>query len=1537
PINRQVGISDNVYMTTQNGTDGFEQRVCSIDAVTYLDGETIPTSSPCEHCVCRPPGFACTITSCEYRPGCKAFRRSDQCCPEYQCECEKDGKIYQNGEKITDTNNPCEACYCQGGEIICAVIDCYWRNDCPPRYIDNRCCPMYDHCPPPSAQGPIRHRLPQLTSTLSPISWLNLTLPQSTSQAPSVETVATSASTTTTSTTTEAPSSTDATVVNDSENDIVSTDIVHHDEDVAVVPPVESLSVEPVQSNDVVETSSSAPVETTVGVEQELNDEPTEPLVALNDDGAEESDPTVEPTSVTENLVSSTVIDSTTLFIAPALVLTIAPTQVQETIVNTAPTAQPDFAAVDENRLSDDATTVASSDAEVSDDEPVATTNTPLIPEVQQDFASDSATTERLLDDDVATEIAPAVDTEEDEIPAVSDDANSQGESVTTETVPLSDDAIVNENPTTERFNDDISTDSPARSENDSEITTESPAQDEEALPATTLPPRSNIIQNPDELTRTDLQPEGFASGESVTNAAPVVYSDTSDGTTPAVILENELRNEDAFTTVSPSNIRNVEEDESNQVLNDVPATTSNILQDEQVTATPSSISLDDEHPINNDDIEDNMQIHDATVAPVYDDVTQVPQLDIQDDEASTQAVVHFNDEATQVPLLDEVANDDTTQPPNDDVNDVTQPPVLNDDVPVTQEPQQQDEGTDAPQHDSVIFSEDDATGSPQSNVLNDDVTQGPEGELNDEATVRSHAEEAPAELALEEKADVLSQDETITEVPVKAVQVQDGIDIILDDEVIPSEPEILNQVREVTDVHLHEPTAVEIGQPEAYKEHELYHGVRNADNDTVEIVNLSAAPIEQEALVPTTQQPLELNNDLEGEEVSQNDDVSSQLNVEATTVQNLDALSDDVPEVSTIVNDDLIQNDESVQGTTEGVLHEEGGIFNDEVQVTTEREFRSEILSDPHHEEGHVHEESERTTASPSTLERERSDLVVKDEEAAATAIYADEQTTSLPIYRNKVQKVAEALTAEVIAPESGANKFRLDPEVFKGSLEVTDSLVEATTYVPSKDLLRSGLGSLEIVEDAPQTTLRSLDDAPAAFRDGLAELTTQSPSNLRADLDELTTQSSANLRADLDDLTTQSPSNLRADFDLEVEVSTQKDVENHPANDDVTEGSGLQDELPTTPSARSGIHFDEVVERSGVTSSSLVLNDDIAEVTEGSGSAPRLDDEYTPTTSAPVAFDNAENEIVPVNEASASEPVTTSYAFRMDLLNSLEATDSNADIIENDVPKPTSIPQVAAVDDIANNPTEAAVRDEQVTTEAVSRLRSDLDITTEYTAPVSRDDVPEQSTVVSEILRADSDFVEVSTVSPSGFAAAFRDVRLAGEEIEVANDEPATSASSAQTYNDDETTPVVFADEPEVSTENPSEKLRTEAVEVEQQTEAIANDDTSAATTISSINNVNESDSASQLLNKVRKEGVSLPEMGVPKIQPISPDLSRSNPHELRFDFQLPPEKDSSWYSRAVNQFRRLSGFGSDVDSRDKSTSSVTTKFPSRRFLFF
>ncbi|XP_063238918.1 apomucin [Bacillus rossius redtenbacheri] len=146
PFDRQLGLSSSTY-TNKNVTSDSE-NVCMIDDVLYQTGDAIPTASPCEKCVCRPPGFACSIITCEKRPNCRALQRSNQCCPEYKCDCEHEGKVYHNGQRLDDSLNPCKVCYCQGGEIACTVIECYKRDDCVPRHVPGMCCPKYDNCPP---------------------------------------------------------------------------------------------------------------------------------------------------------------------------------------------------------------------------------------------------------------------------------------------------------------------------------------------------------------------------------------------------------------------------------------------------------------------------------------------------------------------------------------------------------------------------------------------------------------------------------------------------------------------------------------------------------------------------------------------------------------------------------------------------------------------------------------------------------------------------------------------------------------------------------------------------------------------------------------------------------------------------------------------------------------------------------------------------------------------------------------------------------------------------------------------------------------------------------------------------------------------------------------------------------------------------------------------------------------------------------------------------------------------------------------------
>ncbi|XP_038215434.1 uncharacterized protein LOC119834950 [Zerene cesonia] len=126
---------------------GLKEGSCALGDVVYMSGDEFPGASACERCACSGGEVQCEKQRCEPRPGCKAVHRPDHCCPTYQCECEQEGRVYGNGEKLVDPQDPCRVCYCQGGEVVCRRIACFVRDDCQPRLVPGRCCPEYDNCP----------------------------------------------------------------------------------------------------------------------------------------------------------------------------------------------------------------------------------------------------------------------------------------------------------------------------------------------------------------------------------------------------------------------------------------------------------------------------------------------------------------------------------------------------------------------------------------------------------------------------------------------------------------------------------------------------------------------------------------------------------------------------------------------------------------------------------------------------------------------------------------------------------------------------------------------------------------------------------------------------------------------------------------------------------------------------------------------------------------------------------------------------------------------------------------------------------------------------------------------------------------------------------------------------------------------------------------------------------------------------------------------------------------------------------------------
>uniref|UniRef100_A0A1B0G589 VWFC domain-containing protein n=1 Tax=Glossina morsitans morsitans TaxID=37546 RepID=A0A1B0G589_GLOMM len=127
-LQAKENVKDAVGATSSSST---EITLDQPQGQCLLDGEYVPE----------------TTVFCEKQAGCRAIQKTGYCCPDYKCDCEKDGKTYSNGDKLVDPETPCTVCYCQAGEILCSPVTCFHRDDCSPKYITGVCCPEYDNCP----------------------------------------------------------------------------------------------------------------------------------------------------------------------------------------------------------------------------------------------------------------------------------------------------------------------------------------------------------------------------------------------------------------------------------------------------------------------------------------------------------------------------------------------------------------------------------------------------------------------------------------------------------------------------------------------------------------------------------------------------------------------------------------------------------------------------------------------------------------------------------------------------------------------------------------------------------------------------------------------------------------------------------------------------------------------------------------------------------------------------------------------------------------------------------------------------------------------------------------------------------------------------------------------------------------------------------------------------------------------------------------------------------------------------------------------
>ncbi|ESO94151.1 hypothetical protein LOTGIDRAFT_232415 [Lottia gigantea] len=137
------------------------ERTCSYGNMTISPGKRFKPE-PCMTCHCSRHGgrVTCSVKDCQKEVNCLKFDKMfKSCCPkclEYGC-AHTDGKIYQKGSIIVETE--CISCYCpdNGGETLCDVTPCEPLACANAIKRPGECCP---YCPNDSTMEWSRsHRL----------------------------------------------------------------------------------------------------------------------------------------------------------------------------------------------------------------------------------------------------------------------------------------------------------------------------------------------------------------------------------------------------------------------------------------------------------------------------------------------------------------------------------------------------------------------------------------------------------------------------------------------------------------------------------------------------------------------------------------------------------------------------------------------------------------------------------------------------------------------------------------------------------------------------------------------------------------------------------------------------------------------------------------------------------------------------------------------------------------------------------------------------------------------------------------------------------------------------------------------------------------------------------------------------------------------------------------------------------------------------------------------------------------------------------
>ncbi|XP_046720965.1 kielin/chordin-like protein [Silurus meridionalis] len=133
--------------TPSQGTCCPSCERCSRNRQNFLNGEPVPSNNRCERCVCENGNINCQPLPCPALNCPHPIRRNGDCCPKCE-QCNYESEVYSDGQNFTSKQNPCLTCQCLAGEVVCENTEslCSSLQCTHPTRQRDTCCPTCNSC-----------------------------------------------------------------------------------------------------------------------------------------------------------------------------------------------------------------------------------------------------------------------------------------------------------------------------------------------------------------------------------------------------------------------------------------------------------------------------------------------------------------------------------------------------------------------------------------------------------------------------------------------------------------------------------------------------------------------------------------------------------------------------------------------------------------------------------------------------------------------------------------------------------------------------------------------------------------------------------------------------------------------------------------------------------------------------------------------------------------------------------------------------------------------------------------------------------------------------------------------------------------------------------------------------------------------------------------------------------------------------------------------------------------------------------------------